>query len=396
MILRKYLKNLQTPYYLYDADIIKKNINILKKNFSEFSRIFFAVKANTAIQILKIIKAEGLGAEVVSSGEIFICKRAGFSPKNIIYNNIARTRDEIDYAIKSGVRDFNFESLDQAILLDECARRLRTRIKLYVRINPGIFSKTHPHLSTGSSWSKFGIPLKDIDAVCRLIKKLRFAQFVGIHSHIGSQILSPAPFLKALKKVARALEYLEKKRIKVSSVNLGGGFGIPYDSDDRPLNLKVVSQAYKKFVKRHNIKLMLEPGRFVVGNGGYIITRIISIKKRNGMPLYIIDAGMTENPRPALYGAFHNIVPLNKSRRPKYQTRVAGPLCENSDEFGCYKLPKLKLGDLLMIKNCGAYTRTMASNYNGRLLPAEYLFDKRLIMIRKQQNFRTLIRDEKY
>ncbi len=396
-ILEKNALRLSTPCYIYDKDRILNNLKFLQNIFSECNaEIFFAIKANTNISVLEIIKKAGAGAEVVSHGEIYIALKAGFKPKKILFNNIARKKEEVLYAIRRGVRYFNFEAIDQAILLEKCAEKLNKKIEMFVRINPGIFPKTHPHLSTGSPSSKFGMTFKELKESVDRIKRFRFAKLKGIHSHIGSQILSPYPFVRGVKKVEEVLKFLKKNGFDISYVNLGGGFGVPYHPQEKELDFQPVVRAYKRLHDIYKVRIFLEPGRFIVANAGLILTKVISIKKRGSMPLYIVDAGMTENPRPAIYDAYHHIEPLFKIRKRKRKSRVAGPLCENSDEFGIYELPKLKIGDLLLIYNCGAYTRTMASNYNGRLLPPEYLLDGKLKVVRKRQKLRSLIENEKY
>lgn len=390
--------NIETPFYLYDRRQIIQNITTLKRYFrTTRAQIFFAVKANTALAILKTIKKAGLGAEVVSPGEVFICLKAGFAPTQILYNNIARKKEDIVYALKKGVKYFNFEAIDQARRLDQCAGDLKKKLKLFVRLNPGIFPDTHAHLSTGAPASKFGIEASQLDQVIACAQGLRHSQLVGIHSHIGSQILSPKPFVRGARKVMHFVEYFIRHGIKIKYVNLGGGFGVPYKPAESRLNFKPIIKAYKKLCDQYRVKIFLEPGRFIVANAGYIVSSVISIKKRQGRLLYIIDAGMTENPRPALYGAYHHIEPIIKKKGRLQRVRIAGPLCENSDEFGVFSLPPLRLGDRLIIHNCGAYTRTMASNYNGRLLSAEYLLSrKRPYLIRKKQSYPALINNEIY
>lgn len=396
-ILEKNASRLPTPCYIYDKNRILDNLKFLQNIFSECdAEIFFAVKANTNISVLNIIKKAGAGAEVVSQGEIYIALRAGFSPGKILFNNIARKEEEVLYAIKKGIKYFNFEAIDQAILLEKCAEKLNKKIEIFVRINPGIFPDTHPHLSTGSPSSKFGITFRELREDINKIKKFRFAELRGIHSHIGSQILEPDPFIRGVEKVEVVLKFLRNRGFDINYVNLGGGFGVPYHPEEKKLDFKPIVIAYKNLHKKYGVKIFLEPGRFVVADAGFILTKVISVKKRGKVPLYIIDAGMTENPRPAIYDAYHHIEPLFKKRKNKIKSRVAGPLCENSDEFGLYELPELKIGDLLLIYNCGAYTRTMASNYNGRLLPPEYLLDGKLRIIRKKQRFESLIENEKY
>ncbi|MEO0123915.1 MAG: diaminopimelate decarboxylase [candidate division WOR-3 bacterium] len=397
--LKRYLKfesNIDTPCYIYDREKIEENIEILKRNFKGIARLFFAVKANTNIAILRLIRSKGIGAEVVSPGEIYICKKAGFKGDEILYNNVARKEDEILYARENGVRFFNFESINQAIFLEKVAQKIGKKIKAFVRINPGIFPKTHPHLSTGSEASKFGIRMEELPEVVKITKKFRFVDLIGIHCHIGSQILSPKPFIDASKKVVEAIQFFRKNGFNISAVNLGGGFGVPYTPEEKPLNFKPIVDCYKALKQKYNVEILLEPGRFFVANAGYILTRLIDKKQRNRLPIYMIDAGMTENPRPALYDAYHHINPLFEKKGKQFKVRVTGPLCENADEFGVFNLPELDIGDYLLIHNSGAYTRTMASTYNGRPLPAEFFVDNKIRLIRKKQALRGLIENEQY
>ncbi len=390
--------NFSTPCYVYDQAKIVDNIRVLKSHFKRSPvEIYYAVKANAALAVLRLIERQGLGAEAVSPGEIFLARKAGFAAGNILYNNIARKDGDVLYALKNGIQYFNFESIDQAELLERQAHKAKKTIKAFVRVNPGIFPDTHPHLSTGSSRSKFGISEDQIDDVITISRRLRQVRLIGIHCHIGSQILHPAPFIRAASRVAYYVERLRKAGLSISHVNLGGGFGVPHHPDEVILKFQPIIDAYQKLAKTKRVKIFIEPGRFVVSNSGFILSRVISKKKVNRKDMLIIDAGMTENPRPAIYDAYHHIEPFIKKFEPGSRRRVAGPLCENSDEFGMYCLPDLKIGDMVMIRNCGAYTRTMASNYNGRLLPAEYIISgKKLIMIRRPQAYPDLISNEKH
>lgn len=392
----KHITGIDTPCYLYDRSAIQENIQRLYTHFATCrAKMYFAVKANTSLAVLRVIRGAGMGAEVVSPGELFIARRAGFLPSRILYNTIARRREDIRYAIRNRVRRFNFEALDQAEILEACARDMRARIELFARINPGIFPDTHPHLSTGAPQSKFGLESTQLSAIARTVRWFRSASMIGIHSHIGSQILSPTPFARNAHVIGTIIDYFRSEGIAVRSVNLGGGFGIPYHPREKPLEYRPVAKAYRELARRHGVAILLEPGRSVVGNAGALLTRVISVKKRRRRTLCIIDAGMTENPRPALYGAYHHIESLMPHTGAHRRVRVAGPLCENSDEFGTYLLPEPKRGDLLLMYNCGAYTRTMASNYNGRLLPAEYMIEHgRVIMTRKPESIAALVRNE--
>jgi diaminopimelate decarboxylase len=394
----KQIDQIETPYYLYDKGLIKENIHQLKQHFKPCrAEIYFAVKANTSAAILRTIRNAGLGAEVVSPGELYITRRAGFKASHILYNTIARREKDIRYALRNKIRRFNFEALDQAELLEDCARSMRAHIELFARINPGIFPDTHPHLSTGAPSSKFGLEITQLKAIANLVRRFQYAKMVGIHSHIGSQILTPSPFVRNAHLAGRIVDLFRKEKIDVRYVNLGGGFGIPYHPREKCLDYRPITHAYNELARQHRVTIFLEPGRSVVGNAGYIVTRVMSIKKRRRRLLGVIDAGMTENPRPALYAAYHHIEAITRRARVRQYVRIAGPLCENSDEFGIYRLPRLQRSDLLLIHNCGAYTRTMASNYNGRLLPAEYMIDcGQLVMIRKAERYESLVRNEIY
>lgn len=396
--IRKKIREIDTPFYVYDEDQIGKNIAFLKDAFSRCNaELFYAVKANDSVAILKSIRSHGLGAEAVSPGEIFLSRKAGFPAKRIIYNNVARKEEEIAYAVEQGVTRFNFEAIDQARLLDRIARHYKRRLELFVRINPGIYPKTHSHLSTGAPLSKFGIEERALNEVAQFARSSRYTHLIGIHSHIGSQILSAQPFVKASKNAERIHAFLKRKGIEIHYLNLGGGFGIPYRQGEAPLSFKPVAKEYERLSRACHVTILLEPGRFIVGNSGLIVTKVVSRKKRNGMNLYIVDADMTENPRPAIYRAYHHIEPLSVKRSKRRKTRIAGPLCENSNEFGTYLLPELKVNDYLVIYNSGAYTRTMGSNYNGRLLSAEYaLKNGKLRGIRSRQTFHDLMGNERY
>ncbi len=392
----KDLEKIDTPYYIYDSRIIDKKASILREIFYGFAEIFFAVKANSSISLLKLMKKHSIGAEVVSPGEIFMALKAGIPGEKILYDSLARKKEEITYAIDKGIKFFNFESLDQGVFLDVCAKNSTQKINAFVRINPEIFPKTHSHLSTGSSWSKFGISVIDLEGVYDIAKDFKNVELVGVHYHIGSQLLTPEPYFESLEKMKDTIEFFQSKGLKIRYINLGGGFGIPYREEEKGFDPGVLSQIYSEISNKYNVRVFLELGRFLVGEAGFIVTRIIDVKEREGLPLYVVDSGMNDNPRPAIYDAYHHIEPLFGKAGDRVKSRVVGPICENSDEFGTYDLPSLDIGDLLIIYSCGAYTRTMASNYNGRLFPAEYLYDgKEIKQIRERQKLEDLITNEK-
>jgi diaminopimelate decarboxylase len=232
--------------------------------------------------------------------------------------------------------------------------------------------------------------------VCDIAKDFKSIKILGVHYHIGSQLLTPEPYFEALKKMESAIELFNEKGLKIEYLNLGGGFGIPYKEGEKVFDVGALKSIYRSISEKYKVKLFLELGRFLVAEAGFIITRVIDVKDREGVSLYVVDSGMNDNPRPAIYDAYHHVEPLFEKKGETYKSRVVGPICENSDEFGTYDLPLLNVGNLLIIYSCGAYTRTMASNYNGRLFPAEYLYDgKELRLVRERQKLEGLITNEK-
>ncbi len=366
------ISRLGTPLYFYLKEKILDNAKKLKEHFRNVE-VFYAVKANFNPEILSIFKDEGFGFEVVSKGELKLALKTGIDPTKIVFNGNGKTYEEVKFAIENGVEIFNFDSVDQLLLLESVANELNKTIKALARIKSLIDVETHPHLQTGIFTSKFGLNDEEIDEVLDISKNLKKVKIVGIHSHIGSNIRDEEPFIKSTYRVIK----IAKSFGNIEILNLGGGFAIN-------MNFKEVPKLYNELTK--NYRVFIEPGRYLIGDAGFILSKVISIKKGYPHDFLVIDCSMSELIRPALYGAYHPIKPL-KEKAPEKFYLVVGPICENSDVFGEYLLPSMDLYDLLIIENCGAYGYSMSSNYNGREKPCEVLIEEKHYRIINERKF---------
>ncbi|MCS7245505.1 MAG: diaminopimelate decarboxylase [candidate division WOR-3 bacterium] len=352
------LSKLGTPLYFYEKEKIVSNAEKLKSYFKNLN-IFYAVKANFNVEILKIFKEQGLGFEVVSKGELILALKTGINPQNIIFNGNGKTYEEVKFAIENGIEIFNFDSLDQLILLEEVAKLMNKNIKALARIKTLVDVETHPHLQTSIFTSKFGLSDEEIDEVLDNIKLLKKVKIVGIHSHIGSNIKDEEPFIKSAYRVLK----ISKAFDNIEILNFGGGFAVNMNFKELP---KLYNELSNKF------KVFIEPGRYLIADTGFILAKVVSIKRGYPHDFLVLDCGMSELIRPALYGAYHPIKSI-KGQTPERFYIIVGPICESSDIFGEYLLPNMNLNDLVIIENCGAYGYTMSSNYNGREKPLEVL-----------------------
>ncbi|MDT7880072.1 MAG: diaminopimelate decarboxylase [Candidatus Hydrothermia bacterium] len=361
-----------TPIYFYLKEKILENSQKLKNHFKNVN-IFYAVKANFNLKILEIFKEQGFGFEVVSKGELKLALLTKINPKKIIFNGNGKTYEEVKFAIENGVEFFNFDSLDQLLLLEETAKELNKTIKALMRIKPLVDVETHSHLQTGTFTSKFGLGDEEIDEVIDIYKKLKNVKIIGIHSHIGSNIKDEEPFIKSAYRVLKIAKIFDNIEI----LNFGGGFAIN-------MNFKEIPKLYNELSNKYQI--FIEPGRYLIADAGFILTKVISIKKGYPHDFLVIDCGMSELIRPALYSAYHPIRSLENRNSEKFYI-VVGPICESSDVFGEYFLPNMKLNELLIIENCGAYGYSMSSNYNGREKPLEILIENDKFEIINERKF---------
>ena len=388
----KLVKKYKTPFYCYSIAQLKNNYNNLKNSFKTVKPIIcFSVKSNSNLFLLKELKKIGSGADVVSIGELLKATKAGINPKKIVFSGIGKTEEEIRIAVKKGILLINVESESEVNLINKISKQTSKKIPVGIRLNPNVTGKTHQKISTGGKNEKFGLVYNDFINLCKKMKKMKNLDLQGISVHIGSQITSVIPFKKVLHEISKIIN---KTKINFKFIDLGGGMGISYQKKEKAINLKEYSKIVSKFIKNKNAKIIFEPGRFIIGNTGILITKVIYIKKSGGKNFIILDAGMNDLMRPALYNAHHQIIPLKKTKKiMKGKIEFVGPVCESSDKFSNEKIfSKLKEGDYIALANVGAYGMSLSSNYNTRPIIAEVAVSgSNSKIIRKRQSLENLI-----
>ena len=379
----------QTPAYCYSYSKLKENINNFKKNFKSFSPLVcFSVKSNTNVNIIKEIKRFGLGADVVSKGELMLALKAGVDPRKIVFSGVGKTNEEINFAIEKKILLINAESKSEIREIDKIAKRKRKIVQVGIRLNPNTDAKTLKQISTGKSENKFGVNSKTFYELVNYCKNSKNISLQCLSVHIGSQILDHKPYEKMLKAVSNIIN---KTNHKFKFVDLGGGMGISYSDKIKKLNYKKYNLAIKNFLKKHDTKIIFEPGRSIIGNTGTLISKIIYIKDGGAKKFIILDAAMNDLMRPALYGAVHKILPVDKSNSVSTNAyEFVGPICESTDKFVTLKkFQKLKEKDLVAICDVGAYGMSLSSNYNLRPKAVELLIKGRKIKIIKNRQKHT-------
>tara|TARA_Y100000590_G_scaffold369356_1_gene430558 strand:+ start:44 stop:1273 length:1230 start_codon:yes stop_codon:yes gene_type:complete len=388
----KLVKKYKTPFYCYSRQQLKNNYYIFSNAFKAIKPIIcFSVKSNSNLTLLKELKKMGAGADVVSIGELLKAIKAGISAKKIVFSGIGKTEEEIRMAIKKRVLLINIESESELNLINKISKGFSRKISIGIRLNPNVTGKTNKKISTGGKDEKFGVVYNDFVNLCKKIHKMKNLNLNGISVHIGSQITTIEPFKKVLTVINKIIN---KTRINFKYIDLGGGMGIPYSKSEKPINLKKYSKIVSKFIKNKGSKIIFEPGRFIVGNTAILITKIIYIKKSNNKNFIILDAGMNNLMRPALYGAHHSILPLNKKGKFSGKNlKFVGPICETSDKFSDEKtFSQIKEGDYVGLTNVGAYGMSLSSNYNARPMIAEVMVNgSKHKLIRKRQSLENLI-----
>jgi len=385
-------KKYGTPTYCYSYARLKKNINNFQKNFRSFSPLIcFAVKSNTNVNLIREIKKFGLGADVVSKGELMMALKAGVSPKKIVFSGVGKTSEEINFAIQKKILLINAESESEIREIDRAAKIKKTKVKIGIRLNPNTDAKTLSQISTGKKENKFGVNEKTFFKLVNFCKSSKNIDLKCLSVHIGSQILDYKPYEKMLKVVDRIIHKINHK---FEFIDLGGGMGISYKYEDKKLNYSKYSEIIKKFLKKHQSKIIFEPGRSIIGDTGILISKIIYIKKNDSKNFIILDAAMNDLMRPALYGAHHKILPSTKSNKKSNKTyEFVGPICESTDKFNTLKnFQELEEKDLIAICDVGAYGMSLSSNYNVRLKPSEILIKgSKIKIIRKKQKYKDLM-----
>jgi len=385
-------KKFGTPAYCYSYKELKRNINNFKKNFSSFSPLIcFAVKSNTNVNLIREIRKLGLGADVVSMGELMVALKAGIEPKKIVFSGVGKTSSEINYAIDKKILLINAESKSEILAIEKIARSKRKIVNIGIRLNPNTDAKTLKQISTGKKENKFGVNEKTFFELVNYSNSSKNINLKCLSVHIGSQILDHKPYEKMLNVVDRIIR---KSKHKFNFIDLGGGMGISYENNNKKLNYKKYDIAIKRFLKIHNSKIIFEPGRSIVGSVGSLISEVIYIKESGKKKFIILDAAMNDLMRPALYGANHRTLPVFKTNQiSKKPYEFVGPICESTDKFTTLeKFQHLKEKDLIVMCDVGAYGISLSSNYNVRPKPVEILIKgSKINVIKKRQKLTDLM-----
>ncbi|MGB1240247.1 MAG: diaminopimelate decarboxylase [Candidatus Pelagibacter sp.] len=385
-------KKFGTPTYCYSYTQLKKNINNFKKNFKSFSPLIcFAIKSNTNLNLIREIQKFGLGADVVSMGELMMALKAGINPKKIVFSGVGKTSKEIGYAIDKKILLINAESKSEIKEIDRIARLKKKKVQIGIRLNPNTDAKTLSQISTGKKENKFGINEKTFLELISFCQNSKNINLECLSVHIGSQILDHKPYEKMLNVVDKIID---KTKHKFKFIDLGGGMGISYNDNSKKLNYQKYNTAIKKFLKKHPSKIIFEPGRSIVGDVGFLISRIIYIKENDKKDFIILDAAMNDLMRPALYGANHKTLPsIKRNQISKKIYEFVGPICESTDKFvSLKKFQKLKEKEIIVMCDVGAYGMSLSSNYNLRPKPIELLIKgSNIRIIKKRQKHTDLI-----
>ncbi|MDD5409421.1 MAG: diaminopimelate decarboxylase [Candidatus Omnitrophica bacterium] len=395
VLVGKLAKTFGTPLYVYSYHTLIGHYLKLKAAFSQINPLIcYSVKANSNLSILKALITNGAGLDIVSGGELFRALKVGCPAKRIVYASVGKTEAEISTAIAKGILFFNVESLPELRSIDRIAGSLGKITRVAIRINPDVEVKTHKFITTGKITNKFGIDLNNAYKILLLRAKFKNVKICGLHIHIGSQITESAPFVSGIKKVSAFIKKLELKGIRLEYLNIGGGLGIIYDNET-PQTAQVYADEIIPLLKSTGLKIIMEPGRFIAGNAGILITKVLYIKNTPKKKFIIVDAGMNDLIRPALYGAYHNILPLRKISKSE-KADVVGPICESGDFLAKERMvANVKEGDYLAVMSTGAYGFSMSSNYNSRLRAAEVMVSEdKVQVIRKRETYADLIRNE--
>jgi diaminopimelate decarboxylase len=394
------VKKFGTPLYIYSYRTIIDHFLKLKKAFKTVpALICYSVKANSNLAILKVLVDKGAGLDIVSGGELYRALKIGCPAERIVYASVGKTSAEIEKAIRAKILFLNVESLAELENINSIACRLNSEVDVCIRINPDIEPQTHKFITTGKITNKFGIDFATAYKILANCFDYPYVNIKGLHIHIGSQITTSAPFISAITKVIRFIALLKEKTVDmdIEYLNIGGGLGIVYDKES-PQTAQRFAERILPLLKKIRLKVILEPGRFIVGNAGVLVTRVLYTKRTTMKRFIIVDAGMNDLIRPALYNAYHKIIPLLKTNHRQLTAKcdVVGPICESADFLAKDRvLPRVKSGDYLAVMGAGAYGFTMASQYNSRLRCAEVMVKRdKVFLIRKREVYRDLVRNE--
>jgi diaminopimelate decarboxylase len=395
--LSKIAEKTGTPCYVYSLPAFEACFKEIDQAYKSVPHLVaYSVKTNDNLSVISALAKLGSGADVVSGGELFKARKAGVPAGKIIFAGVGKKDDEIAYGLKEGIRYFNVESIPEIMAINVVAKKLRKTASIAIRFNPDVDALTHHFISTGKKESKFGVYLGDLEKVMKTVRESLSVRWTGVHAHIGSQMTQTASVGKAARVVEQIVMKLRREGFPIHTVNLGGGYGIDYQGEKPPKASQYASLVIP-VIKRLNATLLLEPGRFISGNSGVLLAQVVYVKQSGKKTFYIVDAGMGDLIRPALYGAFHRILPAEGPQKPAQTVDVVGPICESTDFFAKNrKLPPAKRGDLLVIFSAGAYGSVMGSTYNSRPLAPEVVTrGSRFAVARRRQTLQDLVRLEK-
>jgi len=397
---RRIVAEAGTPCYIYSARTFEEHFKRIREAFEGMEHLIcFSVKSNANLTLLSRIIRLGAGMDIVSGGELFKAMKAGADPAKTVYASVGKTEDEIREAVRAGILFFNVESEAELEVINRVACRESRIQQVAVRINPDVKAKTHTYITTGAKENKFGLDMETAFRVYMESYRYPFLKFAGVHLHIGSQILEGRPFSKALRRAADFVMRLNRAGVFIATINIGGGLGIRYASE-RPQTALEFARAVRPILEKINVRLILEPGRFISGNAGILATKLLYWKESRWKRFAIVDAGMNDLMRPAMYDAYHEIQPVKSvaSRRAVVKNvDVVGPICESGDYLGKGRsLPRLRPGEILAVMSAGAYVSTMASNYNARCRACEVVVrGSRFKVTRRREVYEDLVRGEK-
>jgi diaminopimelate decarboxylase len=387
-----------TPLYVYSARTVRERLEALRGAFrTRRPHVCYAMKANPCRALAAVLARAGAGADIVSGGELARALRAGFDPKKTVFSGVGKTEEEMAAGLRAGLLTFNVESGEELDALARVAGRLKKRAPVSIRLNPDVNARTHPHITTGRAENKFGVETAEALALYGRAARDPRLRVVGVQCHIGSQVTDAEPFRRAARALARVVERLEARGIRLEHADIGGGLGITY-KDEKPLPPAALARALEEtFEGRPDLRLLLEPGRWLVADAGILLTKVLYRKKTTKRRFIVVDGAMTDLPRPALYGAWHPVEAVRPRPGIKRRADVVGPVCETGDFLARERLlPPLERGDLLAVGKAGAYGFSMSSQYNSRPRAAEALVDGgKARLARRRETLKDLLAAER-
>ena len=393
---RRIAREAGTPVYVYSLATLRRHFHVFDQAFAALSHLVcFSMKSNSNLAVLRAFVKEGGGVDIVSAGELFRALKAGAEPKKIVFSGVGKKKAEIEYALNAGILMFNVESEQELSVLNEIARGMGKKAPISLRVNPDVDPKTHPYISTGMKKSKFGIDIKRSLEVYKRALSLSHLEVIGVDCHIGSQLITIPPFVDALSRVKVFVEALRKEGARIRYLDLGGGLGIRY-KDEEPPHPEEYAGALIQGLRGLDVTLILEPGRVIVGNAGILVTEVLYLKETDEKKFVVVDGGMNDLIRPALYGSYQAIRPVVEGKGEMIVADVVGPICESGDFFAKDReISRPQAGDFLAVMSAGAYGFTMSSNYNSHPKAPEILVDgENFYVVRKRESFEDLISGE--